>query len=310
MRRVWAACAAAALVATGCTGSDEGPATVTPTRGDISMLQVGPSDTLAPQIVYPRDLEYTRVQSDVIWEGDGAFLVDGQPIMIDVYVVSLETNEVLRNTYDGLPESTLLAPELLGDDLYELLREERVGSRILSVAPPVGDLPSIAIVVDVLADHAQGEVLTAARDGLPIVLVDDNHVPEIVVPDEWQPPTDLVVTTLRQGQGAQVREGSYVLAQFVAVYGQDGPVPAEDPEGVPLWRAGDIRTTTWEPQNAPLETRIGMGQIIRAWDEGLMDQTAGSQVMIVAPESYAYPSEGPLIFVVDILDVWNPEAAS
>ena len=38
----------------------------------------------------------------------------------------------------------------------------------------------------------------------------------------------------------------------------------------------------------------------------LLDQTVGSQVLIVAPPSAGYPEEGTLVFVVDILDVWNP----
>src|SRR4029078_13668584 len=97
--------------------------------------------------------------SKVAWQGDGAMLIDGQPLLLDVYIQSLETGEVLENTYDGLPRSFLLAPELLGDDLYKVLRNQRVGARVRSIAPPTegfADETSIAIVIDVLSNRASG----------------------------------------------------------------------------------------------------------------------------------------------------------
>ena len=59
------------------------------------------------------------------------------------------------------------------------------------------------------------------------------------------------------------------------------------------------------------------GQMMQAADllaavpglqQGLLDQTQGSQVMMVVPPTLGYPAIGTMVFVVDILDVWNPEA--
>ena len=67
--------------------------------------------------------------------------------------------------------------------------------------------------------------------------------------------------------------------------------------------AGDVQQSTWPPEQAPLEGQIGVGKALKAWDEGLIDQTVGSRVMLVAPEEWGYPGEGTLIYVIDILDV-------
>ncbi len=59
---------------------------------------------------------------------------------------------------------------------------------------------------------------------------------------------------------------------------------------------------------------IGNGQVIAGWDEGLVGQTVGSQVLLVVPPDKGYGTAGntdagikgtdTLVFVVDILDAY------
>jgi peptidylprolyl isomerase len=228
-------------------------------------------------------------------------LVDGQSLLVDMYVQSLDTGQVLENTYDGLPRSFLLAPELLGDDLYTVLLTARVGTRVLSVAPPAGEFeeePAIAIVIDVLSDHAVGDRLPV-DDALPDVSVTPTGEPEITPNPDGVYSADLEIATLVRGDGAQIAPGSFIVAQVKTIYGADGEKDTKS------WKAGDVRQTSWLPEQAPFEGQVGVGKLLRALDEGLIDQTAGSQVLLVAPEAWAYPGEGTLIYVIDILDVWN-----
>ncbi|WP_291377979.1 hypothetical protein [Demequina sp.] len=303
MSRLMAALVAAALLLTACSSSGDTDPSATPTVGDISMITVGSSDTLAPSVAWPGDLEFTKSQQKVMWQGDGEKLVDGQSLLLDMYVQSLATGEVLENTYDGLPRSFLLAPELLGDNLYKVLLTARVGTRVLSVAPPVGefeDEPAIVIVIDVLSDHAVGERLPV-DDTLPGVEVTQTGEPQITPVPDGEYLAEMEIATLVQGDGPQVVPGSFIVAQIKVVYGADGKKDTKS------WKAGDVRQTSWLPEQAPFEGQVGVGKLLRALDEGLIDQTAGSQVLLVAPEVWAYPGEGPLIFVIDILDVWNQE---
>lgn len=302
MKRVLAAMAVLMLAAA-CSSPDTDDPSAAPTRGDISLIEVGTSDTAAPSIEWPEGLDFTDSQTKVMWEGEGEPLVDGQSLLLDVYVQSLDTGQVLENTFDGLPRSFLLAPELLGDDLYKTLLELNVGARVVSVSPPAGefaDEPAIAIVIDVLSDKAVGETMPV-RDDVPTVTSAVNGAPQVTFDPDQELPTELVTVTLIEGHGPQVEQGSFIVAQFLAVYAEPG-----SKDGT-MWTQGALKQTTWTPERAPWEGPIGTGKAIRAFDEGLLDQTAGSRVLLVVPESWGYPGEGTLVYVVDILDVWNAE---
>lgn len=304
MARLFAAVMAAALALAGCSSSGDDGVSASPTIGDISLISVGASETLAPSITWPKGLEFPQAQSMVAWQGKGAPLVDGQPLLLDLYVQSLDTGAVLKNTYDGLPQAFLLAPELLGTDLYNILLTARVGTRVLSVAPSenkFADEPSIVIVIDVLADTAVGEELPE-KPGVPRVEAEPGAEPEVILTEGEALPVDLSISTLIRGQGEQIVPGSFIVAQFTAVYTTAGTKDEK------TWEAGDIRQSTWPPEQAPFEGQVGKGKLLRAWDEGLIDQTAGSRVMLVVPEEWGYPGEGTIVYVIDILDVWNPES--
>ena len=64
----------------------------------------------------------------------------------------------------------------------------------------------------------------------------------------------------------------------------------------------------------PADFVIGKGSVIAGWDEGLVGQTVGSQVLLVVPPDKGYGTAGnssvgisgtdTLVFVVDILDAY------
>ena len=303
MRRLACAVMAAALVLTACSGSDRGGASASPMVGDISLIQIGVSDTAAPSLTWPHGIPFTTAQTKVVLQGDGALLQDGQPILFDFFAQSLETNEVIRNTYDLAPQSSLLAPELLGEDLYNILLTARVGTRVLSVVPSTGEFDeqtALAVVIDILPDRATGKALPDPK-GLPKVTSSATGEPMITLTPPEDLPVELTTALLIQGEGEQIREGSFIVAQFKAVYAEDGA------KGETEWVAGDVRQSTWPPAQAPLDEQIGKGRLLRAWEDALIDQTAGSRVLVVAPEAWAYPGEGTLVYVIDILDVRNAD---
>ncbi len=134
-------------------------------------------------------------------------------------------------------------------------------------------------------------------DGLPTVTLADNGKPTITVPSGVAAPTSLVVQPLIKGTGAVVEAGQTVSVHYTGV----------------IWDAGKQFDSSWD-RNAPLETVIGKGQVIAGWDEGLVGQTVGSQVLLVVPPDKGYGTTGTsdgsikgtdtLVFVVDILDAY------
>lgn len=293
MRRAFALAVAGSLALAGCVSAPpEESVTATPT-GDVELITVGADETGAPTLEFDTDVDWTRVQTDVVWEGDGDALVDGQPLLLDLYGESLLDGAIVVDSYTGLARSFLLAPELLGDDLYELLLEQRVGARLLHVSPAssggVDDEPPIALIIDVLPTRATG-LAADMPEGWPTVFLADDGEPSVSIPESVERPAQTQVVTTIQGTGTQVREGSWVLANYVMV----------------SWD-GEVLDSSWPDERAPLEFEVGARTQIPALEDALIDQLQGSQVMILAPATQAYPDKGPVVLVVDILDVFTPE---
>ncbi|MGO1333428.1 FKBP-type peptidyl-prolyl cis-trans isomerase, partial [Cellulosimicrobium funkei] len=78
------------------------------------------------------------------------------------------------------------------------------------------------------------------------------------------------------------------------------------------WSDGEVFDSTWTDGAAPLSVMIGIGEVIEGWEQGLLEQSVGSQVLLVVPPDLAYgatanPLAGEtLVYVVDILDAQFP----
>jgi len=118
--------------------------------------------------------------------------------------------------------------------------------------------------------------------------------PEIDFPGE-PAPDDLVVTDLAEGDGAEATAGSTVVAHYVGVAHSTGE------EFDASYNRGD-----------PLSFRLGAGQVIAGWDQGIQGMKVGGRRQLVIPPHLAYGDRGAgsaiapgetLIFVVDLVDV-------
>lgn len=281
MRRLLAAALPLALVAllVGCTPDAE-PEPEVMVSGEAGE---------PPTLTYVTPLTVDETISQVVWEGTGPELVEGAPVLIDFWLEDASDASLVKESYSTSPKPYTLTAEALGADLYGTLKGQRVGARLLQISPPSGtgaaNYPTVT-VIDVLPTRADGEAVTP-REGLPTVTLAPDGSPTISVP-EGAPPTELVVQPLLKGAGAQVAEGDEVTVQYTGF----------------AWTTGEPFDSTWttgQPVSFSLDS-------VAAWSEGLVEQTVGSQVMLVVPPSYglgAAQSEElageTLVFVVDIL---------
>jgi len=110
-----------------------------------------------------------------------------------------------------------------------------------------------------------------------------------------EPPTDLVVTDVNEGDGAEATAGATVSVHYVGVAHSSGEE----------FDASYNRGT-------PLQFRLGAGQVIAGWDQGVQGMKVGGRRQLVIPPQLGYGDRGAggvikpgetLIFVVDLLGV-------
>ena len=118
--------------------------------------------------------------------------------------------------------------------------------------------------------------------------------PEIDPPD-GPPPTELEITDLTVGDGAEAGPGDQVSVHYVGVAHSTGE------EFDASYNRGDA-----------LQFRLGIGQVISGWDQGVQGMKVGGRRQLVIPPHLGYGDRGAggvikpgetLIFVVDLLEV-------
>ncbi|WP_028267280.1 FKBP-type peptidyl-prolyl cis-trans isomerase [Arthrobacter sp. MA-N2] len=122
----------------------------------------------------------------------------------------------------------------------------------------------------------------------------DRTKPEIDFP-EGDVPTELVIEDIIVGDGAEAQTGDTVSTHYVGV----------------AWSTGEEFDASWG-RGAPLDFRVGVGQVIQGWDKGLLGMKVGGRRRLEIPAELAYGSRGAgasikpneaLIFVVDLVAV-------
>ena len=109
------------------------------------------------------------------------------------------------------------------------------------------------------------------------------------------PPTDLVIKDITIGDGEEATERDRVSVHYVGVALSTGE------EFDASYNRGE-----------PLDFRVGIGQVIQGWDQGILGMKVGGRRQLVIPPHLGYGDRGAggaigpgetLIFVVDLLAV-------
>ena len=118
--------------------------------------------------------------------------------------------------------------------------------------------------------------------------------PEIDFPDA-PPPSDLQIDDIIEGDGPEATSGVTVRAHYVGVAHSTGE------EFDSSYSRGE-----------PLAFRLGVGQVIAGWDEGIVGMKVGGRRKLTIPPHLGYGDRGAgsaippgetLIFVVDLVEV-------
>jgi peptidylprolyl isomerase len=116
--------------------------------------------------------------------------------------------------------------------------------------------------------------------------------PEVDFPG-GEPPADLEISDIWEGDGAVAKAGNTVQVHYVGV----------------AYSTGEEFDASWS-RGAPLEFRLGAGQVIAGWDQGVQGMRVGGRRQLIIPPGLAYGDRGAgraiapgetLIFVCDLV---------
>ncbi|HEX2804674.1 MAG TPA: FKBP-type peptidyl-prolyl cis-trans isomerase [Kineosporiaceae bacterium] len=310
--RAAAVLAAATLLVAGCSSSSP---TTTPgtTNNNISSVSVLGAAGAKPKLTLPTPFSVKQTGKVVLTKGSGSTVTAGERVIVDYTGFNGTDGKEFDSSFDKGKKSPslILDPQQSLPGLVKGIVGSTVGSRLLLAIPPedaygvegqtsvgIGPTDTILIVVDVksakaVLSRATGTAV-AAKAGLPTVKLAANGKPTITVPG-GAPPADLVVQPLITGTGPKVGKGQQITVHYTGV----------------IWASGKKFDSSWD-RGQPASFPIGQGQVVAGWDEGLVGQQIGSQVLLVIPPDKGYGASGQpdagikgtdtLVFVVDILD--------
>ena len=118
--------------------------------------------------------------------------------------------------------------------------------------------------------------------------------PDVTIPDQ-EPPTDMVVDDVDEGDGDEAVAGSTVTVHYVGV----------------SWSTGEQFDASWDRME-PFRFGLGQGQVIQGWDNGVQGMKVGGRRRLTIPPHMGYGPAGAggviapnetLVFVVDLLGV-------
>lgn len=264
----------------------------------------------APEVTWDGKMEVDEITSEVVIEGDGEEVADGDQVLSHVWIGNGYTEEEAFSSYaNGAAELVTVDESTLSKVFLEGIEGHTIGSRVAVAAPAadafgeqgnpqlnIGNKDTVLVVVDlvsgVLEEPAGAESDAPAwapeiveKDGLPTGF-DFAKAPE--------PSAKLRSATLVEGEGAEVEKGQTIVVNYLGqVYGGKKPFDESYSKG------------------APVSFGIGTGSVIKGWDQTLVGATIGSRVLMAIPPDLGYGEQGnsgagikgtdTLYFVVDIL---------
>ena len=122
----------------------------------------------------------------------------------------------------------------------------------------------------------------------------DAEKPTVTIP-QGDPPDQLHLEDLAVGDGPDAVSGRNVMVHYVGV----------------AWSNGRQFDASWD-RGETFDFRLGAGQVIQGWDQGVAGMKVGGRRRITIPPELGYGSHGAagvikggetLVFVVDLLGV-------
>ncbi|KJL19410.1 FKBP-type peptidyl-prolyl cis-trans isomerase [Microbacterium azadirachtae] len=302
------AVAATALLLSGCAGAGSPSASPTPSASSSCLLDAKPgkaSDAVTLEgegkdlkVTVPSAADVdkaTAVERTVVKKGDGKDVKPGDLVSVQYRIVNAADSAVLDSSSRGSDDQIPVLLDPQQQSLFVAALEcQPLGSAVVAAIPGkmFGDGGKSVVVyaqaTKKLSTVADGTAV-APVDGMPAVKLAKDGAPEITIP-KADPPTETKISLLKQGDGATVASGDYVIVQYRGV----------------TWADGKEFDSSWKRGTPAQFQTTG---VVTGFKKALEGQKVGSQVLAVIPPADGYgaqaqgsiPANSTLVFVVDIL---------
>lgn len=275
--------------------------------GGLDQIEVTGDFGKAPKVKFNGEVGPSDIETEVISEGDGAVLADGEGALAHIWMGNGYTEEEVYNSYESKSPQLLLGD--LAEPFTKALEGARSGSRIAVAASAedafgesgnpqlgIGNKDGVVIVLDVMSavgDEPFGEEREPAKWAPTLVEDDNGTITGFDFADANKPGGKLLDTTLVKGDGEVVKKGQTIAVNY-------------------LGQVYNAKKAFDESYSAdPTSFQIGVGAVVSGWDKELVGKNVGSRVILSIPPAEGYGEQGnesagikgtdTLFFVVDIL---------
>ncbi len=308
--RVLAAPLLLALLTTGLAGcGDDDGGTDAASGGGLDTVTIEGAIGTSPKVTFGGRVDVSKVETKTIITGDGPKVGADDQVLTHLWIGNGFTQKKALDTYEDKKPELITINDQVGKVFRDAMEGQTIGSRVAVAAPAadafgeggnpglgIGNEDSVVVVVDLVSgvlDAPQGTDKDAP-----------SWTPEIVekkdVPDSLdfsgtpEPSPRLRIAPLVQGDGATVEKGQTIVVDYLGqVYGGDAPFDSSFSRG------------------EPTSFQIGVGAVVKGWDQALVGKAVGSRVLLSIPPDLGYGENGnkdagikgtdTLYFVVDIL---------
>lgn len=237
-----------------------------------------------PVLTLNQPLPLEKSTTELLQRGKGNPVAEGKTVALRITVFSGTDGKLLSA---GGDESVLvgkLSPEVLGAQVYNIVRHATEGSRFI-LKHPVKSKGSSHMeigVIDVLETSLTGQMVPPPPES-GISVAENDGLPAPQVAQDFS--GDFRVDTLIAGQGAPVSAGQSVLVKYLEYSYSDPPALLKE-----HWS---------EPVKLKLDDSVQLGVV-----RGIIDQKIGSRLLVQVPPAQGSGNQATIL-VVDVLAAWD-----
>jgi peptidylprolyl isomerase len=262
----------------------------------------------SPKVTFDGRVEVSKVETKTLITGDGPELGADDEVLAHLWIGNGFSQQKALDTYEEKKPELITINDQVGKVFRDAIEGQTVGSRVAVAAPAkdafgeggnptlgIGNADSVIIVIDLVSDVLDGPHGTDkdAPDWTPEIVTKDDVPTGFDFSGTPEPSKRVRIAPLVQGDGAAVKKGQTIVVDYLGeVYG--GTAPFDE-----------------SFSKTPASFQIGVGAVVKGWDQALVGRAVGSRVLLAIPPDLGYGDKGnkdagikgtdTLYFVVDIL---------